>query len=53
MTEESRIVVAECTVRGPKKEGDFMTLRAWNAFELDGGKVRGVDSVTVMMQNPA
>lgn len=53
MTEENNVVVAECTVHVPKKEGGFVTVRAWDVFEFEGGKVCRLDSVTVMVQNPA
>lgn len=40
MTEENNVVVAEGTVRAPKKDGGFMTIQFCDIFELESGKVK-------------
>lgn len=49
LTEGNNGVVAESLVHVPKKEGDFIHVRAWNSFEFEGGKVRRADAVTVVL----
>jgi ketosteroid isomerase-like protein len=48
MTEEGNVVVAESTVRVPKKDGDFIHMKARNFFEFEDGRIRRVDAVTVL-----
>jgi len=53
MTEENNVVVAESTVRVPKKEGGFLTLQACDVFELENGKVKRLTSFTAEVKNSA
>jgi ketosteroid isomerase-like protein len=48
MTEEGNVVVVESMVRVPKKDGDFIHVKAWNVFEFEHGKIRRVDAMTVL-----
>ena len=53
MTEENNVVVAEGTVRVPKKEGGFIALKFCNVFELENGKVKRMDAFTAEIKNSA
>ena len=46
MTEENDVVVAEGTVHVTEKESTPMTLKFLDVFELEGGKVKRLDSFT-------
>ena len=51
MTEENNVVVAECIVRVPKKEGGFTVIKALDVFELENGKVKRMDSFTAVIKD--
>ena len=53
LTEENNVVLAECTVRAPLTEGRFLTIMAWDVFELDGGKIRRLTAITAIVKQPA
>ncbi len=53
MTEENNVVVAEGTVRVPKKEGGFIALKFCNVFELENGKVKRWATFTAEVKNSA
>jgi ketosteroid isomerase-like protein len=51
MTEENNVVVTECIVRVPMKDGSFVVVKALNVFEMEDAKVKRVDAYTVLV-NP-
>ena len=53
MTEEGNVVVAECNVRVPMKDGSFVAVRALDVFELENGQVKRVDAFTALMKQAA
>jgi len=48
LTEEGPVVLAECTVRVPLDQGRFLTVHAWDVFEIEHGKVRRLTAVTAL-----
>jgi len=44
MTEEGNVVVAECAVRVPLKEGGSFVGRTCGIFEFEGGKLKRISS---------
>ena len=53
MMEENNVVVAEGTVRVPKKEGGFLMFRFCDIFELENGKVKRLTSFAAEIKNSA
>jgi ketosteroid isomerase-like protein len=51
MTEENNIVVAEGTVRVTKKDGQELTVRFCNIFELENGKVKRLNSFGALLKD--
>lgn len=53
MVEEGNVVVAEGTVRVPKKEGGEMLFRFCDLFEFDHGKVKRLSSFAAQLKEAA
>ncbi len=51
LTEEDRVVLAECTVRVPLREG-ILTVQAWDIFEIENAKVRRLTAITALSERP-
>jgi ketosteroid isomerase-like protein len=52
MTEESNVVVAECVVRVPMKDGNFVGIQALDIFDFEDAKIRRLSSFTAQIKNP-
>jgi uncharacterized protein len=53
MTEEDNIVVAECVVRVPLKDGGFFTGECLSLYELEDGKIKRMSSFVAENKHPA
>jgi len=53
MTEENNVVIAECVVHVPIKDGDPIMIQAWDIFELENGKIKRLSSSTTRMKKSA
>lgn len=51
MTEENNVVVVECVVRVPMKDGGLLTVRALDVFDLENGKVKRVQAFTAVVNH--
>jgi ketosteroid isomerase-like protein len=49
MTEENNVVVAEGTVRVPRKEGGEMVLQVCNIYEIENDKMKRMQSFLAMI----
>jgi uncharacterized protein len=53
LTEENNVVVAECVVRVPMKEGGTFVGRCCAVYELQNGKIRRMSSFVAENKHPA
>jgi uncharacterized protein len=53
MTEENDIVVAECVVRVPLKEGGTFVGQACSIYELENGRIKRMSSFVAENKHPA
>lgn len=51
MTEEDNVVVTEGTVRVYKKDGKILTVRFCDIFELEGGKIKRLNSFGALVKD--
>lgn len=51
MTEENNVMVAECIIRVPMKDDDFVPIQALDIFELENGKIKRPSSFTAQIKN--
>jgi uncharacterized protein len=53
MTEENNVVVAECVVRVPLKEGGTFVGQSCSIYELENGKIKRMSSFVAENKHPA
>src|SRR5580658_10220681 len=53
LTEENNVVVAECVVRVPMKEGGTFVGECCAVYELENGKIRRMSSFVAENKHPA